>query len=599
MLTVVLIWLYVIVTTYLVGYGFLMSFVNWSVMHRRNHNGGIKKYDFKYRESYLIAGIVIVTVYAQIVSLFTKVGLGANVALLLVCLLIAVYYRFELIAVLTDSFSRFVTGKSFYIYLGIFLLLAYGTSHGLMHYDSDLYHAQAIHWIEDYGIVKGLGNLHVRFAYNSSAFALSALYSMSFLTGQSFHVMAGYFALLLAWQCVDIRNVVRRKHFVISDFARLAAIYYLFTIFDEMVAPASDYFLSTIVFYIMINWLDMHVKHEKSYVPYILLSMLGIFAITIKLSAAPMVLLSIIPIYKLWTDKTKEKIKAFWISIAMAFVIVLPFLIRNVIISGWLLYPVTFLNLFGVKWKIPKGVADFDALEIKTFGRGYNDVALYGNLKPGQWILHWFDGITSISKVMIILDIVSLVVFVIYLGYFIYSVILEKKGDGKSSERKKVLEISHRRSLRTADFLIVSGTAIGCLIFWFFSAPLIRYGVVYVWLVPAIVLGRMIILGYRKLDDRTKEIIIRALALVFTIWMVYKVAFLAVEDVKRFNPLYLVKQQDYGTYEEKEFYLGNEKIYYPAEGDRIGYYPFPAATNDLTGKVELMGESVKDGFITK
>ncbi len=181
--------------------------------------------------------------------------------------------------------------------------------------------------------------------------------------------MSGFFALLLAWQCIDIKNVTRRGHLVISDFARLAAIYYLFTIFDEMVSPASDYFLSTMVFYIIILLLDMYVKHEKSYVPYIMLALLGIYAITIKLSAAPMVLLSIIPIIKLLRDRTKEKMNALWISIGLAFVIAFPFLIRNVVISGWILYPVTFLDFFGFEWEIPKGIAAYDDLEIKTFGR--------------------------------------------------------------------------------------------------------------------------------------------------------------------------------------------------------------------------------------
>ena len=44
-----------------------------------------------------------------------------------------------------------------------------------MHVDTGLYHAQAIRWIEEYGVVCGLGNLHSRFAYNSAAFALCAL----------------------------------------------------------------------------------------------------------------------------------------------------------------------------------------------------------------------------------------------------------------------------------------------------------------------------------------------------------------------------------------------------------------------------------------
>ncbi len=598
MLAVVLIWLYVIVTTYLVGYGFLMSLVNWPGMHWKKNSKEIKQYDFRFRESYIITGIVLVTVYAQIISLFSGVGLGANIGLVCVCAIIAVYYRYELLSDLSEMLRGIMARGNIYIYLAVFLLMAYGTSHGLMHYDSDLYHAQAIRWIEEYGIVKGLGNLHVRFAYNSSAFAVSALYSMRFLGGQSYHVMSGFFTLLLAWQCVDIKNVIRRGHLVISDFARLAAIYYMFTVFDEIVAPASDYFLSAIVFYVIIHWLDMYVKHERSYVPYILLSLLGIFATTLKLSAAPMVLLTIIPIYKLMHDRTREKTHALIISIVLAFIIVLPFIVRNVIISGWLLYPVTFINLFNVNWKIPKGMAAFDAKEIKTFGRGYNDVAAFGDVSFGEWVPHWFGNITGISKIMLILDMVAIVVFVVYLAYFLVALAGEKSVKLRQLNKTKVFDISQRSMLSTADFLTISATLVGCLCFWFFSAPLIRYGVVYVWLVPAVILGRLIIIVFNKVAKSLKDMAMKAIIALFLVWIAYKTIFLAADDMVRFNPEYLVKQQDYGEYETEEFDLQGIKIYYPARGDQIGYYPFPAATHDLTGEVELLGSNIKDGFKT-
>ena len=38
--------------------------------------------------------------------------------------------------------------------------------------------------------------------------------------------------------------------------------------------------------------------------------------------------------------------KAVWLSVLLAFIIVMPFLLRNIVISGWLLYPVTFIDLF-------------------------------------------------------------------------------------------------------------------------------------------------------------------------------------------------------------------------------------------------------------
>ena len=267
------------------------------------------------------------------------------------------------------------------------------------------------------------------------------------------------------------------------------------------------------------------------------------------------------------------------------------------IISGWLLYPVTFLNFFGFKWKIPKGLAAFDALEIKTFGRGYNDVASYGNVPFSEWVPHWFSSITGISKIMLILDIISIIVYVVYAIYFLGGIIGERSGKIKNAGKRKVFDISHRSRLNIADFLTISGTMIGCLLFWFFSAPLIRYGVVYVWLVPALILGRMVILGFGMLDEKKKALIFKTVVVLFGIWVVYKTAFLVADEAGRFNPVYLVKQQDYGEYETREFELGKEKIYYPAEGDQIGYYPFPAATHDLTGEVELIGDAVEQGFV--
>lgn len=598
MLTVMLIWVYVIITTYLVGYGFLTSFTGWRGMSRKKAGHVSKTYEIRFKESYLMAGVVLLTIFAQVYSLCSGVGLVANILVIIACALIAIYYRAEILDDIYEMTRRLGQKGTWIIYLAVFCIMAYGTSHGFMHYDSDLYHAQAIHWIEDYGIVKGLGNLHVRLAYNSAAFPLSALFSMSFLGKQSYHVMAGFFALLLAWQCVDIRNAYRRGHFVISDFARIAAIYYLFTIYDEMMAPASDYFLSTLVFYIMIHWLDMNVKHEKSYVPYILLSLLGVFAITVKLSAAPLLLLSIIPIHRLLTDRTKEKMAAFWISVGLAFLIALPFLIRNVVISGWLLYPVTMLDFFGFSWKIPKGVAQFDAKEIRTFGKGYNDVAAYGDVSFAQWVPRWFSQIGGISKVMLILSIVAAAVYIAYLLYFIFVIAGQKVQDLQKSEKTKVFDISHHSMMNMADFFTIGGTLLGCLLFWFLSAPLIRYGVVYIWLVPAVILGRMFIIVFNRFGENVKAVIMKTLAALFLMWLLYKGVNLVLEDTGRFDIKYLAEQQDYGTYSTDTFELEGITFYYPTEGDQVGYYPFPAATHDLTGEVELMGKELSSGFIT-
>ncbi len=600
MLVVAAIWIYVLITTYLIGYAFLQIVSSFDFMQtekiKRGKNSK-KKYSAHYQASYIVAGLVIATIYAQFMSLFMGIGFGANLIMALVCLAIAVYFKDDLIGEVSEIYRIMASKKNYIFFLLIYFIMAYGTAHGIMHYDSDLYHAQAIHWIEDYGIIKGLGNLHVRLAYNSSSFALSALYSLAFLGGQSFHVMAGFFALLLSWQCLDIKDIFRRRHFVLSDFARVMAIYYLFTIYDEMVAPASDYYLSVMVFYIIIRWLDLNVRHEHSILPYILLSLTGVYAVTIKLSAAPILLLSVIPIYKL---VKRKNIKALVTSVIMGFVIAIPFFIRNVIISGWLLYPVTFLDFFNFEWEIPAGVAQYDAKEIKTFGRGYTDVAQYGDMPISQWIPNWFSSIGGINKVMLILDIIAVVIYAACFIYFIILAIGNTAGRKKYEGENKVFKLSHRSMVNLADFLTIGGTMVGCLIFWLFSAPLIRYGIVYVCLTFAIVLGRIFIHFYNKIDWN-KDVanwIFRTVATLICLWVAYKGFNLVVDDIPRFNPSYLVRQQDYGTYETDTFTVGDEVFYYPLEGDRIGYYAFPSAPKNMSLEIKFLGTNINDGFKT-
>ncbi len=594
MLSVVLIWIYVIATTYLTGFALLKFITSLDCMHSQKAKGTYKKYNAHFRASYVIAGLVVNTIYAEIYSLFEGVGLVANVLMVAFCIVIAIYYRDELKSDVTDILRLFVSGRSGYYYLVVFLIMAYGTSHGIMHYDSDLYHAQAIHWIEDYGLIKGLGNLHVRLAYNSASFPLSALYSMSFLGGRSFHVMAGFCALMLAWQCLDIKDIVRRRQPILSDFARAMRIFYLFTIFDEMVAPASDYFLSTIVFYIVIRWLDMNVKHERSYVPYIMLSLLGVYAVTIKLSAAPILILTIIPIHRLLTNRNTNKMKALGLSVLLAFIIVAPFLIRNVVISGWLVYPFTSVDLFDVAWKIPKGLAEYDAKEIKTFGRGFTDVATYGDMPFEEWIGPWFAGIHGINKIMLIMDIVAVVVYIACLIYFFAIYINKKAGIADN----KVFSISDRRMVNFADFLTISGTMVACLLFWLFTAPLIRYGVVYVYLTFAIVFGRLLIrlFNYVGYESELAKKSITVATVIFIAWLIYKGAYLVRDDITSFNARNFLIQQDYGHYEVASFEISGVTFYYPTGDDRIGYEYFPAATRDMSQEIQFMGYDVTSGF---
>nr|WP_155243878.1 hypothetical protein [Butyrivibrio fibrisolvens] len=584
-------------------------------------------YEVRFRENYLITGIVLVSIYSQFVSIWNGVGCAANIILFVMSLVVCVYaIRDMFYKILSYGLGRNISMNQIIIYIVIFLIVAYCTSHGIEHYDTGLYHAQAIHWNEVYGAVKGLGNFNQRLAYNSAVYPLSALYSFAWAGGVSMHTMAGYFVLLLSWKCVDIIQVKRRGYFTLPDAVRLIAIYYIFTILDEIVSPASDYFVMCMVLYILISWLDLDRDREKRFYPYAMLCILVVYAVTLKLSAAPLLLLAIKPIWKIMHAKLISRPKAIWYFIGLGLFVAIPFFIRNMIISGWLVYPVTAIDLFKFAWKIPKGTAQYDAHEIAVYGRGYTDAGLY-NISIWDWFPGWFKALSAFNKAMLIADAVflaGLLVFaVIYLVMQIRSggITLEfpfRKSNGKRSRRKgqkpgnksgikplkkgkkslfdnagKVVLMARHRTVSFKDFIFIDTIAYVALAFFILSSPLVRYGALYIWLPAVLMTGKLVTLLFyqRGAEKRLMPVVIAFIA----VFIGYKSVRLVMYEIPRFRLSYLFMQQDYMTYELEFYEIDGYTFYYPVTGDQTGYEPFPSAPT--RADVKLMGDDIKDGFL--
>lgn len=551
MLSVLLIWVYMAVTTFLLGYGILTVISHFCA------------YQVRKWVSYFMCGLAAATVYAQFYSLFGAVGFGANLGLSGICIVIAFLYRKQLRRDwknlrLKNVFCR----KSIGIVL-LILLYAYGSSRGFIHYDTGLYHAQSIRWIEEYGIVKGLGNLHCRLAYNSSSFALSALYSMSFLGGQSYHCAAGFLALLLAGDCLMVREFPWKRKLRTSDFARMMCIYYLLIIFDEMVSPASDYFMVLTAFYIVIEWLDLSEEREKAVCPYAMLCVMGVYLLTLKLSAALLVLLVVKPA---WMLLRKKKGKEIVLYLGLGMVTALPFLIRNVILSGWLVYPFTFLDIFDVDWKIPEGIAAYDAKEIQVWGRGYSDVTRF-DIPVMEWLPDWFTSLGGMDKIFVLAGMLSVVLFLIRIAACLF--------------RRKAW----------SDKLLLEAVMSVCFLFWLCTSPLIRYGCVYVYLVSAVILGDALIEFLERRHTAGLWTVCMAVAGVF---LLYKAAAFGKELVTFYVNDYWICQKDYDNYETESYEIEGITFYDPVSGDQTGYESFPSSP--VRAKIALRGEGIEDGF---
>jgi len=553
MLTILLNWIYIAVTAFCLGKGVSAL------------SGKLFGYRLRRLDSVLMAGMIAATVYAQIYSLFSGVGLWANVILLVLCGGICVLCRRTIRQDISEGWKAWSLSKKSLLFV-IILLWAYFTSRGYIHYDTDLYHAQSIRWIEEYGVVPGLGNLHERFAYNSAAFALSALYSMKFLLGESMHAVSGFFALVLSITALDITKSWKRRKFILSDYARVGAIYYLTTITEEVVSPASDYFIMCMIFFIVIKWLDcleLDRGRENAPViaPYALLCVAGVYAMTLKLTAGLILLLLIKPAYALIKGKKWREILLY---LGMGLLVAVPWFARTVVISGWLVYPFPALDLFDFDWEMNAELIAVDAAQVSAWGKALYNIALL-DTPIAQWLPNWFAAtLSGTEKLLILGNGVCLVLFAVGL-----------------------IRMLMKKDWKQLDLALVLGTMAASYLFWQVSAPLIRYGYAYVLLLDFLTAGWLIMaFGQEKLEKLVYFVIL--------LYGIYKVFALGQYISTNYLAEHYVWQEAYGSYQVESYQVGNETFYKPVEGDRTGYEYFPSAPT--RAQIELRGDRMEDGF---
>ena len=545
MLYILLNWLYIFITTLITGFGILFLLRKAFGYSPRNIH------------TCVMTGLVALTVYAQWFSLFYRVNIEANLILILVDIVIFFLLRKPLWQFLISSLREVSGGKKIAVFL-LILVCAYFTSRGSYISDTGLYHAQCIRWLEEYGILKGLANIQSRAAYNSSAFCLSALYSMKYIFGQSMHAVQGFMALLLCGVCLDIGAVFKRRTLLLSDFLRLGAIYYLTLLHREILSPSSDFAVMITLFYILINWLDLLERKEASTVPYALLCVAGVYTVTLKLTAGLILVLLVKPVVMLVREKKWKEIITY---VMLGSIVIAPFLIRNVIISGWLIYPLTALDLFDVDWKVPAELVDADSYQIRTWGKGIHEYELYGG--PTKWWPKWFKTtLSATEKGLILADGAALLLLI---GMIV-----------KQGKEKRANEW---------DKLLVMITAAVSFLFWQFSAPLVRYGYAYVLSLALLVFGEI----YIRLSEGRRQRIILILMGIFFVW---KGAALTQGIWSQRLLPYYIAQADYdhneGGEDVREHQVNGITFYYNV----MGYHKLPGGGSMFT----LRSDRLEDGF---
>ena len=321
-----------------------------------------------------------------------------------------------------------------------------------------------------------------------------------------------------------------------------------------------------LVAYIIIRWVEFVEEKEDSYIPYGMLCLLGVFAVSVKLSAALILLLVLKPAIYLLREKKWKIILAF---ITIGFIIIIPFLIRNVIISGYLVYPYSSIDIFNVDWKMPASQVEFDNHEIIAWGRMLNDVRRYEE-PITVWLPVWFEKNSMFNQRCMLLNIILLPVSI---GVFVRNLI-KKKFD---------------ESLILACF---------CVLFlgWLLTAPLPRYGMLYMFLQPLFYLNIVCRKVFEKFEKQCKYVL-SGIAFCICVGML-KISAVDLDLMIKECRIWPIDYSD--KYEVTSVSWNDFKIYIPKEGDQVTYKYFPSTPyHQRLELIELRGEKIEEGFRIK
>ena len=580
MISVLINWSYVFITTYIIGY-FTLSRAYRFYKHER-HIGIM---------SSVMAGLAITTAYAGFFSIFYKVGIVANIVMILFCVLFVWLDRTHYTDILSDINGGKFIGRIFgsgstriikvIAFLIFFVAALFFTTEGNFFSDSGYYHEQSIRWIEEFGTVKGSVHILKRLAYNSCYFCQCALYSMRDIFSQSLHCLSGFYGILvMGYALAGFNKSIR------TNAIRLAPFVYFILLCSEITSPASDYPLVFSVFYVVIRWFELRDDNEEHYSPYALLSLFVVFLISIKLTVGCLILIVIKPAIAMIKEK---RIKEIITSIMAGIIILLPYFIRNYIICGWLIYPFTKIDIFNPDWKLPMRHVQTDADEIKVWGRGMGQIG--GQVTDGikVWLPHWWEYM-SVPNRMIVAS--AIIVLSVYLVYRVCRFISEVIRHGIKKTATEVV-------IDNIDRYIFEAALLFSLLYWFFESPLFRYGVCYIIVVMFYAIGDM--LG----EAWNKSVIIKvAVVLICVLTMIpftngiieyFKWNYECILYYSDYE--YFVMQEDYPRVEYGTTEINGVTFYYPKEElGQIGYHMFPALWFNGTDNVESRGDKITDGY---
>jgi hypothetical protein len=521
---------------------------------------------------YLLLGMMVSFVYFNLVSFF----LPANYLTLIPLALVAICFLLKKRAILLNDIKKqllFFSTRYWPIALLLLALLFIFWMVPPINGDSAEYHYLSIKWYEDYKVIPGLANIHGRFAFNPAAFIVSAAYSFSDIAHQALYPVNGvlFFAFSFWWL---------KK--IISNLNNLSSLVHLFVfsfVLRQMLAdissPSSDMLAAITTIYIIVRLTEDSMGLFSKDVLVILLSLISLAC---KLSVAP-VLITVF-FYNISFLKVLSWQK--WsILLCLGLILYLPWLARNFIMSGYLIYPIQITGFIKPDWQAPKEILALDYTFIHDGPRFYfdGDYTQLRSLSYFQFLKYWISSHFTLSVgrpinfTVFCLSILSPL-------YWLCGFLAKKK------IKKKVFFLW---CFVYADLLC-----------WWFTSPEYRFGISFQsmsFFIP------LIYFSYKTAIN--KKIAMLLVVLPLTMLDIYYITLSIKNYHLKLNSSWILPQKDFRYFHRNDIASfpykiinGEQKIYYADKQHECINCTGPCLTWNY-GEVEMRGKNIEDGFRLK
>jgi len=281
---------------------------------------------------YLVSGLISLTIVAQIIVLFFPVGLMTQLSIGTVLLALAVA-RWNDCKSLFKKILIDLPGRpslpSILFFLAWIIVLLINAGPAMMD-DTESYHIQSIKWIQEYGSVPGLVNLHERFGFNSSWFSSVALFSFSSSSTGGFTVLNGVVSLWLCFWFITKYHQFKTANNLQAAFATIITFIVCLLIWPLIRgnAATTNYdFITTAIVLILFT----EIFFSETISPSIEWMIWPVYLFTVRVINFPLLTLSL---FALILFVKQKDFKLIFSPVTCCLLLSVPFLIRNIIIAG-------------------------------------------------------------------------------------------------------------------------------------------------------------------------------------------------------------------------------------------------------------------------